>query len=64
MQGENLQGHLGVWEINVIVPGQNGDSMNKEMWTDSKYILKLEWLSPTDKMDIGDEAKGVIKNNS
>jgi hypothetical protein len=38
--------------------------MNKEMWTDSKYILKLEWLSPTDKMDIGDEAKGVIKNNS
>lgn len=31
---------------------------------DSRYILELGQLGPSDEVDKGDEGEGVIKNNS
>lgn len=41
----------------------DGDTEDGAMWIDSRHILELEWLGPSDEVNMGDEGEGVIKDN-
>lgn len=63
MQGRKSEGYSGVQEKDDLALEWDGDTEDGVMWIDSRHILELEWLGPSDEVNMGDEGEGVIKDN-